>query len=161
MLRTDVDIRLAAPDDAAAISRIIVSALRETNARDYPPPLIERIAASYSPAYIARQLAERQILVASIISCHHTEEDGPIVGVVGLENGTLRSLFVDPAYHGAGIGSVLLDEIEGLAAARGFFTLTVAASITAESFYRERGYTVIRGVQHGSVRVILMRKELH
>ncbi len=167
MLRTDIHIRLAKPHDATAISRVIVTALRETNSRDYAATLIERIAASYSPDYIARQLMERQILVASAASTYGEEEEtqdddevGDIVGMVGLECGTLRSLFVDPLYHGAGIGTALLEEIEGLAMARGYSTLTVAASLTAEAFYRHRGYTVIRAAQNGSVRVILMRKEL-
>lgn len=152
MLRTDINIRIATTEDAAAISRTIVNALHETNARDYAPPIIERIAASFAPHHIARQLTERHVLVATC--------SDDVVGTVSLEKNVLRSLFVDPAYHGHGIGTALLEEIEGLAAANGHFSLAVAASVTAENFYRQHGFTALRAVLQGNVRVILMTKEL-
>jgi GNAT superfamily N-acetyltransferase len=152
MLRTDIEIRIATAEDADAISRTIVNALHGTNARDYAPTVIERIAASFAPHHIARQLAGRHILVATL--------SGEIVGTVGLEKNVLRSFFVDPVYHGRGIGTALLEEIEGLAAANGHFSLAVAASVTAEHFYRRRGFTALRDVLQGNVPVILMTKEL-
>jgi GNAT superfamily N-acetyltransferase len=152
MLRTNIDIRIATIEDAAAISRTIVNALHESNARDYAPPVIERIAQSFAPHHIARQLAERHVLVATL--------SGEIVGTVGLEKNVLRSFFVDPAYQGQGVGTALLEEIEGLAAANGHFSLAVAASVTAEHFYRRHGFAALRDVLQGNVRVILMAKEL-
>ncbi|MDY0882549.1 GNAT family N-acetyltransferase [Dongia soli] len=152
MLRTDIDIRIATTEDAAAISRTILNALHETNARDYAPPVIERIAASFGPHHIARELAGRHFLVATL------RDD--VVGTVSLEKNVLRCFFVDPVYHRQGVGTALLEEIEGLAAANGYFSLAVAASVTAEHFYRRRGFTALRNVMQGSVRVILMTKEL-
>jgi len=162
MLRTDIHIRIANIEDAPAISRVIIRALRETNARDYTPLIIERIAASFSPHHVAHAVAERQVLVATPANSASADglSSGTIIGTVSFERGALRSFFVDPAYHGEGIGSALLEEIEGLAAAKGFFSLSVAASITAESFYLHRGYTTLRPVQQGNVHVFLMRKEL-
>lgn len=158
MLRTDIHIRIGNVEDAPAISRVILEALRKTNARDYTPVIIERIAASFSPHHVAQQVAERQVLVATPAA---DPSAGNVIGTVSFEKGALRSFFVDPAYHGEGIGTALLEEIESLAAAKGFFSLSVAASITAETFYRRRGYKTLRPVQQGNVRVILMQKELN
>lgn len=42
-------IRVAREDDAAEISRIVLSALHESNARDCGPATIARVARSFTP----------------------------------------------------------------------------------------------------------------
>jgi hypothetical protein len=42
-------IRPARCEDAAGISRVIISALRETNAKDYAEAVIARVEQSFSP----------------------------------------------------------------------------------------------------------------
>ena len=91
----DYLIRNATNADAPAISRTILSALRESNVQDYSAEIIEQVAQSFSPPSILHLLTERQVLVAT--ACSH------IVATASLDNDIVRSVFVDPRYQGKGI----------------------------------------------------------
>ncbi len=60
-------------------------------------------------------------------------------------------LYVHPAAAGQGVGTMLYDAVEKLAAARGASKLTVEASDSASAFFQHRGFvaqrrnTVLRG----------------
>ncbi len=129
-------IRPAEDADAEAISAVIVRALREVNARDYPIDAIADMVAGAGPEGVRARLAARTVLVA--------EAAGEVIGTAGLERtpkgAALRSLYVRPDAHGRGIGSRLLRAVEDLARAEGHAVLLVPASITAETFYLRHGY---------------------
>lgn len=55
-------IRPALEDDAAHISAVIVRALRETNAKDYPNEVIERIVRGFSPDAVRQLIGQRTVL---------------------------------------------------------------------------------------------------
>jgi hypothetical protein len=61
-------IRPALEDDAARISAVIVRALRETNAKDYPNEIIERIVRGFSPDAVRQLIGQRTVFVATIRS---------------------------------------------------------------------------------------------
>ena len=69
-----------------------------------------------------------------------------VVGAVALErhgpDGLLRSLVVDPAQRGAGIGSALADAAEREAARQGLAGVYLLTE-TAEGFFAGRGYDTI------------------
>jgi amino-acid N-acetyltransferase len=73
--------------------------------------------------------------------------DNSIIGVAGVEiyqeNGLLRSLAVDPAYRGKGLGTVLTRKIESLARRKGINTLYLL-TMTAVDFFPKIGYKVIQ-----------------
>jgi hypothetical protein len=71
------DIRTAQPDDAPAISAVIVTALRISNARDYSPEVIARVVQHFSPECIEALIATRQVLVAM--------QDRQLFGTASLE----------------------------------------------------------------------------
>jgi hypothetical protein len=48
------------------IRSVVVRALRETNARDYAPEIIEAVVLSFSPAGIAERMTNRLVLVATL-----------------------------------------------------------------------------------------------
>jgi N-acetylglutamate synthase-like GNAT family acetyltransferase len=145
------EIRRAVASDAERISRLIVSALHRTNARDYPAHVISAVAANFSPERVAAQLATRQAYVAVI--------DGAVVGTASLDGSVVRSVYVDPAYQGNGIGARLMDLLEALACEQSVTTLSVPSSITAEGFYRKRGFVSVRDHLHGDERTIIMKKD--
>ena len=62
---TEIQIRRATPQEADEISRIIVQALRQTNAQDYAPEIIEAVAANFTPDRVAALMRERHVLVCS------------------------------------------------------------------------------------------------
>lgn len=83
-------------------------------------------------------------------------KDNSIIGVVGIEifqeNGLLRSLAVQPAYRGKGLGRQLTRKIESLARSNGIKTLYLL-TITAADFFPKFEYQVIqRERAPGSIR---------
>ncbi|WP_135005153.1 GNAT family N-acetyltransferase, partial [Pseudomonas savastanoi] len=83
-----------------------------------------------------------------------------IIGTASLDGDVVRSVFVDPAYQGGGIGRQLMNVIHATAASAGVGALRVPSSITAEKFYATLGYQKIRDEFHGDERTIVMEKRL-
>ncbi|WP_225127046.1 hypothetical protein [Bradyrhizobium sp. IC3123] len=73
----ECSIRPALDDDAAAISAVILRALRETNARDYTAEIIARIEPSFGPDAVRRLIGQRTVFVATI--------GGRLVGTASLD----------------------------------------------------------------------------
>ena len=147
-----VEIRRATVDDAAAISGVILASLRASNAQDYSPAVIARVAGNFGPAAVEALLQKRLVFVA-------TERDR-VVGTAGLDGQTVRSVFVAPGKQFMGIGRALMASVEKEAKTAGIEVLTVPASMTAEPFYAKLGYAAVREVLHGEERTILMERRL-
>lgn len=148
----DCVIRNATSNDATAISAVIIAALRESNARDYSTDILEQVQQSFAPSAILQFLIRRQVYVA-ILSGH-------VVATGSLDRNTVRSLFVDPAHQGQGLGSLLMAKLESVAAQSEVKLLRVPSSITAERFYHSLGYLKVRDEFHGAERTIVMEKRL-
>jgi GNAT superfamily N-acetyltransferase len=148
----DIMIRPAVAADAPAISSLIVAALRKTNAADYPAVVIDRLAASFGEAQIARMVAQREMFVAS----HHAL----VIGIIGFADGAVRSLFVAPDFQRHGIGRQLIERIVYQARQSGIRSITVAASLTAIGFYRRCGFSELRSVEQSGIAMMLMHKWL-
>jgi N-acetylglutamate synthase-like GNAT family acetyltransferase len=146
------DIRPAQAGDAAGISRVIIRALRETNAKDYTPDIIARVELSFSPAAVERLIDQREVFVA--------EMDNRVVGTASLDGQALRTMFVLPDMQGRGIGRLLVQRIERVARERQLGILTVPATVTAEAFYARLGFTAVREAYHGEERTIVMERVL-
>ena len=97
-------VRLAEAADAEAISQLILAALHSSNARDYPADVIARVAGNFTPDAVRELLKRRRVLVAV--------QDEAIVATASLDGNVVRSVFVDPALQGQGIGRLLMIEIE-------------------------------------------------
>ncbi|MGM4988655.1 GNAT family N-acetyltransferase [Tardiphaga sp. 841_E9_N1_2] len=146
------DIRPAQAGDAAGISRVIIRALRETNAKDYTPDIIARVELSFSPAAVERLIDQRDVFVA--------EMDNRVVGTASLDGQALRTMFVLSDVQGRGIGRLLVQRIERVARERQLAILTVPATVTAEAFYARLGFTAVREAYHGEERTIVMERVL-
>ncbi|CAI8772775.1 putative acetyltransferase [Pseudomonas sp. IT-P44] len=148
----DCLIRIATREDAIAISRVVIGALRETNARDYMPAIIEQVEQSFSPQAILRLLTQRQVYVATI--------DDHIVATASLDQDVVRSVFVNPSHQGQGIGQQVMAMIQSAAVSGGVKLLRVPSSITAEGFYASLGFKKVRDEFHGAERTIIMEMGL-
>lgn len=145
-------IRPADQADAEAISAVIVSALRETNANDYSREVIARVEKSFGPAAVRKLIENRTVFVAT--------RNGEIVGTASLDGKVVRTVFVSPALHGRGIGTQLMNQVEQIARTQSIATLTVPSSVTAESFYAKLGFVAVRDSYHGEERTIIMERDL-
>lgn len=129
--RLQPDIRRAETGDAKLLLHVIHRALRDTNAKDYPPAVIERLVAAFTEQRVAALIAGPCCYVALL--------DGHPVGLAALEGGQVRSVFVDPAHQGRGIGSGLMRTL--LAAPEAEVpVLRLSASLSAVTFYTGLGF---------------------
>ena len=145
-------VRAARADDAQAISKVVIAALRQSNALDYPPDVIARVEQSFAAPQILGLIIQRQVYVAIL--------DGAVVATASLDQQVIRSVFVAPGHQGTGIGKQLMARIESVAGQHGLQELRVPSSITAEGFYARLGFEKIRDEFHGAERTVIMLKHL-
>ena len=148
----NVLVRAARAEDAAAISKVIIAALRESNALDYPPEVIAQVEQNFAAPQILSLMSQRQVYVAI--------DDQIVVGTASLDQQVIRSVFVAPGQQGKGIGRRLMARIESVAATHGLKELRVPSSITAEGFYALLGFQKVRDEFHGAERTVIMLKHL-
>jgi ribosomal protein S18 acetylase RimI-like enzyme len=147
----EIVIRPATAADAEAVHKIVLHALRETNARDYPSSVIERLILTL-PDKVASNLETWCAFVAIV--------NGRVVGTGSLNGQTVTSVYVHPDYQGRGIATKLMDEVENAANAQSQRTLSVQSSVTAKTFYAKRGFKIVREGFFGEEPTILMAKDI-
>ena len=133
------------PADASLLAEIFRASIEELTGDDYSQQQQEAWAASADDlTAFAERLGARLTLVATL--------EGSPVGFTALEGAdTVDMLYVHPAVAGQGIGAMLLDALEKLAAARGAARLKVEASDSASGFFQHCGFvattrnSVLRG----------------
>lgn len=145
-------IRLATKDDATAISGIVIAALRESNAQDYPTEVIAQVEKSFTPEAVEVLLNKRTVFVASM------QDD--LIATASLDGDVVRTVFVEPKYQGCGVGRKLMETIHTQALNADMLTLLVPSSLTAEGFYVSMGYRKIRDELNGAERTVVMEKSL-
>jgi putative acetyltransferase len=120
--------------DAPLLAEIFRLSIEELTGEDYNEAQQEAWAAAAEdrPAFAAR-LAGELTLVATL--------DGGPVGFAALkDNAQIDLLYVHPAVAGNGVGSMLVDALEKLAAARGTDKLVADVSDSAHDFFKKCGY---------------------
>jgi N-acetylglutamate synthase-like GNAT family acetyltransferase len=55
----------------------------------------------------------------------------------------IKRVFVDPACQHEGVGRLIMDQLENLAAAAGVTLVKLDASLPSRSFYEQLGYDVV------------------
>jgi putative acetyltransferase len=79
-----------------------------------------------------RKLRELEVWVAEI--------NGAVVGWGAIRGDRLEGLYAAPEFAGQGVGTGLLDRLEGLMRDREFPSVRAEASSNARDFYLRRGY---------------------
>lgn len=122
------------PADLAVLAKIFVASVEELAGDDYDD---EQRAAWMAAAddldAFGDKLGQGLTLIATV--------GGSPAGFIALEGKDhIDMLYVHPALAGHGVGAMLVDAIEKLAAARGASRLIVEASDNAEGFFLHRGF---------------------
>lgn len=122
------------PADASLLAEIFRASVEELTADDYSAAQREAWAATAEDeSAFAARLAGALTLLGTI--------DGAPVGFASLAGREqLDMLYVHPAAAGQGVGSMLLDALEKLAASRGAGRLTAEVSDSAQEFFKRRGF---------------------
>ncbi|AZC22483.1 MULTISPECIES: GNAT family N-acetyltransferase [Pseudomonas] len=145
-------VRKAEAADATRISQVILAALLTSNAQDYPASVIERVKASFTADGVLHLMQSRRMFVALV--------DGALLGTASLDGRAVRTMFVDPAWQGRGIGRCLMLALQQAARESGEQSLIVPASITAEGFYARLGFRTVREQLDGEERTLIMERPL-
>jgi len=130
----DLALRPLLPADAPLLAEIFRASIEELAGEDYSPAQQEAWASAADDLEeFAAKLAKELTLVATL--------GGSVVGFAALQSNTrIDMLYVHPAVARQGVGSMLCDALEKLAAARGTSRLSTDASDTARDFFARRGY---------------------
>jgi GNAT superfamily N-acetyltransferase len=143
----ELKIRMARPEDDAAIGELLVNSFVATYARKMP----EVVVTPERKATLRAVAAKRE--VAAVLAA---EDQAKVIGTVALfrpgvpeteawipDAADLRHLAVDPSYHGKGVGVLLLDAIEEVA--RGWKVKAICLHVRRGAhglvrMYEKRGY---------------------
>jgi putative acetyltransferase len=122
------------PADVPLLAEIFRASIGELTVDDYSEAQREAwAAAADDEAAFGARLAKQLTLLGTI--------DGSPVGFASLDgNERLDMLYVHPAAAGLGVGTMLVDALEKLAAARGTKRLTADVSDSAQDFFKRRGF---------------------
>jgi putative acetyltransferase len=125
-------------EDAPILAAIFRASIEELTNEDYNPSQQEAwAAAADDEEAFGERLAKQLTLIATL--------EGSPVGFAALADGrTIDMLYVHPAVARQGVGTMLYDALEKLAAARGATQFTVEASDSARDFFLNRGFTAER-----------------
>ena len=121
-------------EDTPLLAEIFRASIEELTADDYGEGAQKAWASAADDAeQFARRLGDQLTLIATM--------NGAPVGFASLANNeTIDLVYVHPAVAGQGAGTMLVDALEKLAAARGASRLTADVSDSAQDFFRRRGF---------------------
>ncbi len=145
-----VDIRVAVPDDAAAVARIGRAALPAQYAGQVDQAAIDAaVRQTYSDAAVADCI--RRCADAGDAHFLVAEQDGRIAGFLHFDcfgpEPELHRLYVSAQVRSRGTGAALLDALhERLAPPGGYMLLVVAGNDRAVRFYERQGLRVAEEV---------------
>lgn len=130
--------------DTPVLAAIFVAAIQELTGDDYSEAQQEAWAsAADDEEQFGKKLAGELTLIATL-------QNSP-VGFASLKGADhIEMLYVHPSAVGQGVGAMLCDALEKLAAARGAKALTVDVSDNAQEFFLKRGYV---GKQRNTVTI--------
>ncbi len=131
-------IRPYRPEDLGEIMQLFRETIHAVCAGDYTPEQLDAWAAVTRDAgKWSQSLLENTAFVAE-----RADPGSPhILGFADLTpNGWVNRLYTHKDWQGQGIGSLLLAQLEAVARAAGLPEMRLESSITARSFYENRGY---------------------
>ena len=122
------------PRDTAMLAEIFRASIEGLTEDDYNPAQQEAWASvADDEKAFGERLAKHLTLIATV--------EGSPIGFAALEdNKNIDMLYVHPAVAGQGVGAMLYDALEKLAASRGASHLTVEASDSALGFFQRFGF---------------------
>ena len=129
-------LRQAVAGDADEIHRLVRETIRACYASCYTQPVVEGFCRYHSLESIVADVADGKV--------HVLVRDGRIVGTATRDGSYIGRVYVAPEEQGQGLGTRLMDTLEGLVADAGSTVATLDSSIPGKGLYERLGYTVVR-----------------
>lgn len=130
-----MNIRLAKVEDAEAMHGLHMRAVRETCADFYSDEQVESWLKGRSAKEYREGIEKVEIFVA--------EEEGEVMGFVHAVSGEIMGLYVDPDFHGSGVGKALLNYGMEIAL-KSAESVKVDSTLNAENFYSKNAFKKIK-----------------
>ncbi len=166
MAREAIEVRTSSPDDAAAVSKVLLRSYGTLYRGWYRDDVLEKALPAMSRANPALLNSGRYfvgVVDGAIIGCGGWSAQGPTGGAVP-RLAHLRHFATDPDHLNHGCGAAIARRCFDEAIACGFTEMEVISSLTAEAFYARHGFRQIAIVRQpmGGVdfACVLMRKKL-
>jgi len=122
-------------EDTPLLAEIFRASIEELAAEDYSDGARQAWAsAADDEEAFAKRLGDQLTLIA-------TMNGSPVAFASLANNEVIDLIYVHPAVAGRGAGTMLVDALEKLGAARGAKRLTAEVSDTAQDFFTKRGFT--------------------
>jgi GNAT superfamily N-acetyltransferase len=173
-------LRKATLDDHPLLTALIARSARALSADDYKPEQVEGAlqGAFGVDTQLIRDGTYYVVMSGSdIVGCGgwsyrrtmFGSDSGPARDASELDPSVdaakIRAFFIDPAHARRGLGSLLLDQCESEAAARGFQRVEMMATLPGQKLYSARGYAPVGHVSHElapglHIEFVPMRKDL-
>ncbi len=175
-----VRIRLATETDVPALRTLIEASVRGLGVADYSPAEIEG-ALGHALGLDTQLIEDGTYFVAEavgggMVGCGGWSWRQKLCGSDGLdavsscsssesEAAKIRAIFVHPGWARQGLGSLILEHVEGAAAGAGFRRMEMGSTLTGVALYRLRGYRETERMRLAlpngeSLEVVKMVKEL-
>lgn len=135
-MNDDIVLRVAGLEDIPLVGSLIRDTIRTSYAAVYPPRAVEFFLSYHTDDAILRRKESGTVVVAV--------RGREIVGTGSLVGGEITGVFVRPDLQGNDIGSLVMRELEALAAAGGRTRVELSISLPSRGFYERRGYRIMR-----------------
>jgi len=168
-MRSDYEVRVASPNDAAAVDRLVQASYPKLMAASYDQE-------SLAPALTLMTKANPSLLTSGtyyvaevspgfLVGCGGWTLERPGTRTIEPRIGHIRHFAVDPSWTRRGIGRAIYDVCETAARAAGIMAFECYSSLNAEKFYAALGFKRIRELDVEFqplivLRGVLMRREL-
>ena len=129
-------IRKFRTEDAGKVSHLIRKTMRHSLIKCYSKKVVDALCRANTPKNLLIRAKTREYFLAV--------DKGLIVGVNGIKDDEVKTFFVDPKYHGRGVGRLLMQNLEIIAKKRGIKVLMVKSSLFAQGFYKTLGFRRIK-----------------
>ena len=179
----EFQLRLATEADIAAIHALIEASVRVLQASDYTPAQMEGALGTVlgvdtqliadGTYYVAEALVGNE---AKIAGCGGWSKRKTLFGAdrgpgrepelldAATDAAKVRAIFVHPDFARRGLGSLILETVEGAARAAGFSRFEMGSTLTGVPLYRSKGYVEVERItvplwNGEALPVVKMRKE--
>lgn len=147
-----LNIRKLKVGDEQAVSRICRRCLKEINSKDMSKEQVQFLLDYFSVKNIKN--FHKEIKVFVVLSGEK------IVGTGSLSGDHIRAVFVNPSYHGKGIGAKLVKHLEKVIKKAGYSSVLVRSSRYAVGFYNKLGYKKVKTINIQEVGEVTVMKKI-
>ncbi len=125
-------IRPVVPSDCSTLSQLVEANIRNIHIGTFSPDGLEVWIADYSPDRLLKRLRKQSLF------CY--EENGQLLGMIGLNDSEIIGLYVHPEATGRGLGRQLVAHLEAFAKKQDLEELHLTSNLPMQGFYERLGY---------------------